>query len=181
MAQLLEVSRSSYFPAFKDLFKEIVGAMEEAQDISDNLKPIAGHFESLETTEFDQIKPAFDPMFHTICLIWSHSKHYCRPARIIVLLQELNNLIIKKATEFAEPLDLFKGEPEESVEKIRVCFASLDAYKKSYETYRAKVKEYFKNGLPAREWEFTPKLVFARYDKFIDKMEKIRVNIFFNN
>ena len=100
MAQLLEVSQSSYFPAFKDLFKEIVSAMEEAQDISDNLKPIAGHFESLETTEFDQAIPAFDPMFHTICLIWAHSKYYCRPARIIILLQELNNLIIKRATEF---------------------------------------------------------------------------------
>ena len=179
MAQLLEVSKSSYFPAFKDLFKEIVGAMEEAQDISDNLRPISGHFESLETTEFDQAIPAFDPMFHTICLIWAHSKHYCRPARIIILLQELNNLIIKRATEFVEPLDLFKGEPEESVEKIRVCFNSLDAYVKSYETHRAKVKDYFKNGLPAREWEFAPQLVFARFDKFMDKMKKLRVSISF--
>ena len=179
MAQLLEVSQSSYFPAFKDIFKEIVSALEESQDISDNLKPISGHFESLETTEFDQAIPAFDPMFHTICLIWANSKYYCRPARIIILLQELNNLIIKRATEFVEPLDLFKGEPEESVEKIRVCYASLDAYLKSYETHKVKVKEYFKNGLPAREWEFAPKLVFARFDKFMGKMDMIRVKFYF--
>ena len=179
MAQLLEISQSSYFPAFKDLFMEIISAMEESQDITDNLKPIAGHFESLETSEFDQVKSSFDPMFHTICLIWANSKHYCRPARIIILLQELNNLIIKRATEFVEPLDLFKGEPEESIEKIRICFNSLDAYKLSYETHKLKVKDYFKNGLPAREWEFSPKLVFARYDKFIDKMNKLRVSFLF--
>ena len=175
MAQLLEFSESSYFPAFKDIFKEIVGALEEAQDISDNLKPISGHFESLETTEFDEIKPSFDPMFHTICLIWANSKYYCRPARIIVLLQEVNNLVIRRASEFLEPLDLFKGEPEESMEKIKNCYSCLETYQKSYEKHKAKVKDYFKNGTPAREWEFAPKLVFARYDKFIDKMDKLKV------
>ena len=179
MAQLLEKTGSSYFPAFKDLFKETVSALEEAQDIDAHLKPLAGHFESLETTEFDETASAFDPMFHTICLLWANSKYYCRPARIIILLQELNNVIIRRASEFLEPIDLFKGEPEESVEKIKVTFNTLDAYQKSYEKHRAKVKEYFKNGLPAREWEFTPKLVFARFDKFMEKMNMIRVNFFF--
>jgi len=176
MAQLLEVSQSSYFPAFKDLFKETLGALEEAQDITDNLKPLSGQFESLETTEFDELKSAFDPMFHMICLLWAHSKHYCRPARIIVLLQELNNLMIRRATEFLEPLDLFKGEPEESLDKIKVCYGIIEAYQKSYSTHKSKVKEYFKNGLPAREWEFTPKLVLARFDKFMEKLDNIRVN-----
>ena len=176
MAQLLEVTQSSYFPAFKDLFKETLGALEEAQDITDNLKPLSSQFESLETTEFDELKSLFDPMFHMICLLWAHSKHYCRPARIIVLLQELNNLMIKRATEFLEPLDLFKGEPEESLEKIKVCYGIIEAYQKSYLTHRNKVKEYFKNGLPAREWEFAPKLVLARFDKFMDKLGNIRVN-----
>jgi dynein heavy chain len=175
MALLLEKTQSSYYPAFKELFKETLAALEESQDIDTHLKPLIGHFESLETTEFDEAIPTFDPMFHTICLLWSHSKYYCRPARIIILLQELNNLIIKRSSEFLEPLDLFKGEPEESVEKIRICFNSLDAYKNSYETHKAKVKSYFKNGLPSREWEFTPKLVFARWDRFMEKMNMIRV------
>ena len=136
MAQLLEKTGSSYFPAFKDLFKETVSALEEAQDIDAHLKPLAGHFESLETTEFDETASAFDPMFHTICLLWANSKYYCRPARIIILLQELNNVIIRRASEFLEPIDLFKGEPEESVEKIKVTFNTLDAYQKSYEKHR---------------------------------------------
>ncbi|CAF0714705.1 unnamed protein product [Brachionus calyciflorus] len=177
MAQLLEKTQSSYFPAFKELFKETLTALEESQDIDAHLKPLAGHFESLDTTEFDESVPLFEPMFHTICLLWANSKYYCRPARIIVLLQELNNVVIKRASEFLEPIDLFKGEPEESVEKIKTTFNILEAYQTSYEKHRAKVKDYFKNGNTPREWEFTPKLVFARWDKFMEKMNMIR-NLF---
>ena len=31
---------------------------------------------------------------HTVCLIWAHSEQYSRPARIIVILQEICNLFI---------------------------------------------------------------------------------------
>jgi dynein heavy chain len=175
MALLLEKTNSSYYPAFKDLFKGIEAALEEAQDIDTHLKPLGGHFESLETTEFDETSALFDPMFHTICLLWANSIYYCRPARIIVLLQELNNVVIKRAGEYLEPIDLFKGEPEESVEKIKNTYNTLDAYKNSYEKHKASVKKYFKNGHPVREWEFSPQLVFARWDKFMEKMNMIRV------
>jgi dynein heavy chain, axonemal len=174
MAMLLEKTQSTYFPAFKVLFKETVGALEEAQDIDTHLKPLAGHFESLDTAEFDEAPQYFDQMFHTICLVWANSEYYCRPARIIVLLQEINNVVIKRATDFLEPLDLFKGEPDESVEKIRVTYEGLLAYKKSYETHKAKLGTYFK-GKPAKEWEFAPNLVFARWDKFMEKMNMIKV------
>lgn len=174
MALLLEKTNSSYYPAFKDLYTETTSALEEAQDIDTHLKPLAGHFESLETTEFDEARASFDPMFHVICLLWANSKYYCRPARIVVLLQELNNLIIKRASEYLEPLDLFKGEPEESVEKIKSTYTSIEAYLKSYETHKAKLNTYFKQGNP-KEWEFARDLVFARWDKFMEKLNKIRV------
>ncbi len=177
MAELLEKTNSSYFPAFKELFKETVSAFEEAQDIDIHLKPLAGYFESIETTEFEEVVPLFAPMFHTICLVWANSKYYCRPARLIVLLQEINNSIMKRANEFLEPLDLFKAETEESIEKIRQTFITLDAYQKTYNEYKEKVESYFKNGSPPKLWEFAPKLVFARWDRFIERMNMIRVSV----
>ena len=177
MAELLEKTNSSYFPAFKELFKETVSAFEEAQDIDIHLKPLAGYFESVETTEFEEVIPLFAPMFHTICLVWANSKYYCRPARIIVLLQELNNSIMKRANEFLEPLDLFKGELEESTEKIRITYNALDAYEKSYHEYKEKIGSYFKNDTQPKLWEFAPKLVFARWDRFMERMNMIRVCI----
>jgi dynein heavy chain len=176
MAELLEKTNSSYFPAFKELFKETVSAFEEAQDIDIHLKPLSGFFESVETTEFDEVGPIFGPMFHTICLVWANSKYYCRPARIVVLLQELNNSVMKRANEYLEPIDLFKGEIEESMEKIRITYNSLEAYQKAYNEYKVKVGLYFKDDRQPREWEFTPKLVFARWDRFMERMHMIRVS-----
>jgi dynein heavy chain len=176
MAELLEKTDSSYFPAFKDLFSDTVNALEEAQDIDIHLKPLIGHFEAIESTEFDELIPCFGPMFHNICLVWSNSKFYCRPARIIVLLQEINNSIMKRASSFLEPIDLFKGEIEESSEKVRQVYDILQAYKSTYEKYRAKVKTYFKEGDSAKEWEYSPKLVFARWDSFMDRMNMIKVS-----
>jgi dynein heavy chain len=175
MSQLLEKTQSSYYPAFKDLFRETCDALEEAQDIDAHLKPLAPHFETLETNEFDEAAQAFVPMFHVICLLWANSKYYCRPARIIVLLQEVNNVVMRRASEFLEPIDLFKGEPEESIEKIKTCFNTLELYEKAYENHKEKVASYFKDGMPVREWEFSRKLVFARWDKFMERMNMIRV------
>ena len=128
------------------------------------------------------MKNYFPPLFHSICLVWAHSKFYCRQTRIIILLQEINNLMIKRGTEFLDPLQLFKHEPEESVEKINICLRTLNAYTNCYESHRVKVKDYFKNGLPSRGWEFTPKLAFNRYDRFVDKIKMIKVkkNLIFN-
>lgn len=176
MALLLQKTGSSYFPSFKELFDETRDALEEALDIYAYLKPLIPHFELLENGEFVLLSKNFDLIFHLICLVWAHSKCYCKPARLIVLIQELNNLIIKRTTTFLQPIDLFKGEPEESIEKIKKTYNLLEAYIKSYESHKVKVLTYFKNGIPPREWEFTPKLVFARWNKFMERMNMIRVN-----
>ena len=181
MAELLQKTNSSYYPAFNHLFAETRTALEEAQDIDAHLMPLQSFFETLETTDFDFCGELFDPMFHSICLLWANSKFYCRPARIIVLLQELNNVIMRRGSEYLEPLDLFKREPEESIEKIKVCYKILREYEKSYKTHREKVLTYFKNGMQPMAWEFSQKLVFARWNKFMERMDMIRVkNIYFN-
>jgi len=174
MAELLEKTQSSYYPAFSELYKETASALEEAADIDVHLKPLSGHFEGIESTEFDECAELFEPLMHSICLLWSNSRHYCRPARIIVLLQELNNVVMRRASEFLEPLDLFKGEPDESVEKIRTCFNVLNTYEKCYDSHKAKLLGYFKEGgLEAKDWEFSRKMVFARWDKFMERMNMI--------
>jgi dynein heavy chain len=96
---------------------------------------------------------------------------------MIVLLQELVNMILKKASEYLEPIDLFKNEPDESIDKIKKTLNTLEAFQKSYESHRIKVLSYFKNGIPPREWEFTSKLVFSRWDDFIERINMIRVYI----
>ena len=70
-------------------------ALTEAQDINMHLKPLRHQLEDLEQAEFDESGKLMAPMMHTVCLIWSNSQYYNTPARIIVLLQEICNMIIE--------------------------------------------------------------------------------------
>jgi hypothetical protein len=51
----------------------------------------------------------------------------------------------------------------------------LDAYKNTYEDHKERLKSYFPEGTEPRLWEFAPKLVFARYDKFVERVKTVRV------
>ncbi|KAK3590847.1 hypothetical protein CHS0354_024585 [Potamilus streckersoni] len=173
MAELLEKLGSSYFITFKQIFRDVVEALKEAQDINMFLKPLRHHFEDYEQAEFDESIKLLRPMIHAVCLLWANSDYYNTPGRIIVLLQEICNMIMNQAATFLEPADLFKGEVEETIDKVRKANAVLRAFKETYEEHRQKLKEYFKDGREPREWEYAPKLVFARYDKFHERAETV--------
>ena len=181
MYKFLEATHSSYFLAFQDLIREIQYSLEEAQDITSYLKSLVVHLDLIEKMEFANINSTFSPLFHIICLIWSHCKYYCKISRIVVLLKEINNLIIKRVTEFLEPKELFKLEPEEVICKLDTSMVVLNAYQNSFHDYKAKIKEYFKNGLPIREWLFSDNVAFLRYDKFKNKLQLIKVNFELKN
>ena len=59
-----------------------------------HLNPLRKHFEAMEEMDYLELPKRFPAVFHLICLVWSHSTHYQQPARIIVLLQEIANLLI---------------------------------------------------------------------------------------
>ncbi|KFO26066.1 Dynein heavy chain 11, axonemal [Fukomys damarensis] len=94
MVKILKSKQSSYFPTLKNIFLAVEDALLEAQDVELHLRPLRRHIHRLQETEFPHTCALIAPLFHTICLIWSHSKFYNTPARVIVLLQEFCNLFI---------------------------------------------------------------------------------------
>eukprot|EP00058_Branchiostoma_floridae_P013849 XP_002599337.1 hypothetical protein BRAFLDRAFT_275161 [Branchiostoma floridae] len=173
MAELLERANSSYFPSFKAIFKDVVAALTESQDITLHLKPMRRHFEDLEEVEFCDASPLLKPLWHTICLVWSHSQYYCNPARIIVLLQEVNNLIIELARNFLQPEEIFKGEIEESLDKVRKAADVMELWRDMYEEHKQSLNSYFKEGKEAVEWEFNRQMVFERLDSFTERLRVV--------
>lgn len=75
--------------------KLFISALDEAININIYLTPLRHHFEDYEQAEFDESIPFLAPMMHTVCLVWANSR-YNTPARIIVMLQEMCNLIIEQ-------------------------------------------------------------------------------------
>ncbi|XP_048655651.1 dynein axonemal heavy chain 11 isoform X1 [Marmota marmota marmota] len=173
MVKILKTKKSSYFSTLKDIFMTVENALLEAQDIELYLSPLRRHIERLQETEFPQIHLLVAPLFHTICLIWSHSKFYSTPARIIVLLQEFCNLFIEQAIAYLSPEDLLKGEIEDSLEKVQVAINILKSFKHSFFNYRKRLTSYFMGNKDVRTWDFPSHLVFCRFDKFLDRLMKI--------
>jgi len=59
------------------------------------LKPLKCSIESVEESEFDQLEPRLAPVLHVLCLVWANCSNYRMPSRIIVILQEICNLLIR--------------------------------------------------------------------------------------
>jgi len=85
---------SSWYYDLDDGCVLVGAALAEAQDINLHLKPLRSHFEEIEQAEFEYLPKHLEPMMHVVCLVWANSKYYNTPARIIILLQEICNLII---------------------------------------------------------------------------------------
>ncbi|KAJ8349889.1 hypothetical protein SKAU_G00250190 [Synaphobranchus kaupii] len=96
IVEILKRIKSSYYSSFSDIFLKVNQAVLEAVDIELHLRPLKKHIGRLEERNFTHMEPLIAPLFHTLCLIWSHSKYYCIPGHMVVLLQEFCNLLIEK-------------------------------------------------------------------------------------
>ena len=120
------------------MFRNVCASMYEALDITMHLRPLVPHikvsmtsqgqtiwffsrtenklflfiilFKALEAAEFAELRPLFSPLMHTVCLIYSNSKHYNSPSRLIVLMKEVCNLLIGMARKHIDPATLFQIE-----------------------------------------------------------------------
>jgi len=82
--------------------------------------------------------------------------------------------LCRQCRTYLDPSEVFKGEVDETVVKVKVAVTNLLALKDVYERHRKKMAQYFTLGEP-KEWEFAPVLVFHRYDKFIERVQLIYV------
>ncbi|XP_039379207.1 dynein heavy chain 11, axonemal isoform X1 [Mauremys reevesii] len=173
MVMILKAKESSYYPTSQSILKDVEDALMEAQDIELYLRPLRRHIQFLQETEFPKICALIPPLFHTICLIWSHSQFYSMPARIIVLLQEFCNLFIEQARSYLSPEDLLKGEIEETLEHVQIAGNTLRSFKNFFFSHREKLASYFTNGKEFKPWDFQSNMVFARFDLFLNRLVKI--------
>ena len=92
-------------------------------------------------------------------------------------LQIFTNLsfLFCQSRTFLEPLEIFKGEVEETIEKVELARGILKHFRETYEHHRLHIRDYFKEKDP-RSWEFAPQLVFHRFDKFVERVDMVHVS-----
>uniref|UniRef100_G3U5X7 Dynein axonemal heavy chain 9 n=1 Tax=Loxodonta africana TaxID=9785 RepID=G3U5X7_LOXAF len=173
MAGLLDKLQSSYFPAFKAMFRDVAAALTEAQDIHAHLMPLHRHLETIQSVEFPKVKPRLRPLLHVVCLIWATCKDYRSPGRLTVLLQEICNLLIQQASTYLSPEDLLRSDVEESQRKLQVVADTLSFFKEVFKDRRENLHTYFKENQEVREWDFQSSLVFVRLDGFLRRLHLV--------
>jgi dynein heavy chain len=98
VVKVLELAKSTYFPAFQRLYREVEAARSEANDNVKFLKPLRKYLDKLNLMDdFPQLVDLFKPIMHTLMLIWKHSKSYNSPTRFVTLMQEICNDLIMQA------------------------------------------------------------------------------------
>ncbi|GCC24108.1 hypothetical protein chiPu_0002508 [Chiloscyllium punctatum] len=175
ISEVLEKSKSSYWPALKSLYDDIRAGLEEASDIVLHLIPLKSLIEDLEQTEYSEVSPYVDIILHTVCLVWANSRYYNTPARIIVILQEIFNLFIHMTCNFLNPEELMKGLQGEIEEVLETIHMTISVLKKLYQVYdhkRSEMHTFFKDREP-KYWEFPSHLAFARLDRFMHRLQTI--------
>lgn len=83
---------------------------------------------------------AFLPIMHTILLIWNYSEHYNTPARLVVLIKEICNAIIKRCSAYIDGEQIFayikNEEPKEALDKLTLVFDICIKFKEAYFIYK---------------------------------------------
>ena len=114
---------------------------------------------------FEGLGKHIPPIMHTVLLIWKASPYYNTVPRMVVLMQELGNSLVKKATAFVTGDRLFEmmdsGESVAAVECLRTLLRVLGGFKASYFDYKARsVVE-----VPENPWTASNNACFKRLDK----------------
>ncbi|KAF0701432.1 Aste57867_8074 [Aphanomyces stellatus] len=95
-------------PPFAKLCKEVFHARAEANDNVLFLAPLLPWFEKMEReTDFTALPDLFRPILHSILLVWKWSRFYNTPPRLVVLVRQICNELIRKAFAYMNGKQLF--------------------------------------------------------------------------
>ncbi|PNW78281.1 hypothetical protein CHLRE_09g403800v5 [Chlamydomonas reinhardtii] len=166
VVKVLELAKSTYYPAFQRLFREVEAAQQEANDNVKFLKPLRKYLDKLNMMDdFPMLVDLFKPIMHTLMLIWKHSKSYNSSTRFVTLMQEICNDLIMQACKYVPGSDLIQMEPSEAVDKLRMTLRVLGTFKNYYFEYRALSMQ----DTPENPWKFQNNSLFARLDSFLER------------
>ena len=172
--RFLDLSKSTYCTPFAKLCKEVFSARLEANDNRKYLETLRDLFGQLdEGTAFTELTNLFKPIMHIVLLIWKSSKYYNTPSRLVVLVREICNGIIKQARKFISGEQIFAliedEEAGQAVEKLKVTLQICGTFKSTYFDYKATANA----DCPENPWRIQNNALFMRLDGFLERCHDI--------
>ena len=105
---------------------------------------------------------------HTVLLIWNHSQNYNTPSRLVVLIRQICNAIIKQCRGTIDGPKVFEAiKNEETIDAHQKLTLALDVcskFKDAYFDYKSKSKN---------QWKISTNALFVRLDAFSERCQDI--------
>jgi dynein heavy chain len=172
--RLLQQWKSTYYNTFENLINEVLENRMEANDNTKYLRTLDEWFARLNSEDdFPKTVELFKPMLHIILLIWKNSKNYNVTNRLVVLMKEICNSLIKQATKYVSGEQIFAMiESEEAnlaASMLETTLHVCDTFKKTYSDY----KNTANAECPANPWRIPNSALFLRLDSFLERCRDI--------
>lgn len=168
--KFLEQNKSTYTTPFSKLQKEVQIAQKEANENYKYLTTLQNLFLDLQDTTKDlvDIAESFVPIMHTVLLIWNHSQNYNTPSRLVVLIRQICNAIIKQCRGTIDGPKVFEAiKNEETIDAHQKLTLALDVcskFKDAYFDYKSKSNN---------QWKISTNALFVRLDAFSERCQDI--------
>ncbi|XP_053911798.1 dynein axonemal heavy chain 17-like [Cuculus canorus] len=175
MAEVLEKANSCYWPMLQSLLRDVSAGLEEAKDVGLHLQQLRILLEKLEQANYLQLQPCLDRVLCAVCLLPAHCQYYSSPARVIMLLRNICNLLIEMTRTFVSREGVMKGlqgETQEILGRIRLSIPTVEKFFQSYSTYCSDpIPTLLQEELQL--WKLPPFLLFRRMDSFLQRLKTI--------
>ncbi|EKX40179.1 hypothetical protein GUITHDRAFT_75827, partial [Guillardia theta CCMP2712] len=177
--QILEISKSTFFPAFSRLCKEVKTAQEEANDNVLYLRPANKIYSAIMVFFFILLLQRFNVIMHVTLLVWKHSKFYNTQGRLVLLIREIcNEIIIRSRRQGIHLIDnntrymgneIWTSEPEHAIGMVYDVIESCENFKQVYQ----KFKERSIAECPDNPWRFQNDVLFEKLDNFLERCNDV--------
>ena len=146
----------------------------EANDNAKFLRTLEPWFKKLnQCPSFPELPSLFVPMMHIILLIWKNSRCFNTTPRLVILMQQICNALVRNARKFVSGEQIFQliadEEPGEAVEKLKVTVEVCNAFKSTYADYKATADAE----CPSNAWRIPNEAIFARLDAFLERIHDV--------
>ena len=172
--QYMDASASTFCEPFAKLCKEVFAARGEAKDNAKFLATLEPYVDLLNNgSDFGELAGAFRPAMHTLLLIWKHSKFYCTPSRMVVLVRQMVNSVIAAAGRFLtgrQAMETLMDEAASSVvPKLKTLLRVAGEFKRVYFKYKALAA----TECPTKPWRISNAALFSRLDAFLERLHDV--------
>jgi len=171
---VLRESRSGYLEPFERLAEVVLNEAEAAEDSVKFLRALKDPGEALAKAKMSEIPGLLPDLLNAVRMIWTISRHYNTPRRIVGLLRKTSNAVIGRCVAQITLDDAWTGDAESVKRQLDEAVEACRAWDGIFRSVQAEVNRV---SPPGRRWDFGPDsidYVFAYVETFVQRCRDLR-------